>query len=337
MGFALKLAERRPKAPEAALLGLLRGVPLLPGTEKSWPEVCALAEAHLVAPLLHAVASELSAAAREQLAKLRTLAQVEWRWQQSALLRIASALEGTGALLIGGAAHAEDFYPAPELRPVRDLELLIAPSRTFSTLERLSRKGYQIEERPEKGWLVLRLRDPRDARVMVNLRRGFAPPAGSVPHESSWGPEPEVKSALAVGALCLRAEGSRLHPDDAILVHALSLAEDGLRAPLIAIVDLAHLFRRCDPSVVVGRARKARVLPQLGMALLLLERCVAAAQRFGGAPVELTRIPRIHLDVSPEIDRAVDQYDLSAERDRGGALTQVARALRLVAPRKGVE
>jgi hypothetical protein len=336
VAFALKLAERRPKAPEAALLGLLRGVPLLPGTEKSWPEVCALAEAHRVAPLLHAVASELPPAAREQLAKLRSAAQAEWRWQQSALLRIASALEGTGALVIGGAAYAEDFYPAPELRPVRDLELLIAPSRTFSTLERLSRKGYQIEQRPEKGWLVLRLIDPRDARVVVNLRRGFAPPPGSGPPDASWA-EPEVKSALAVGALCLRAEGSRLHPDDAILVHALALAEEGLRSPLIAVVDLAHLFRRCDPSVVVGRARKSRVLPQVGMALLLLERCVAAAQRFGGVPVELTRIPRIHLDVSPEVDRAVDQFDLSAERDRGGALTQVARALRLVAPRKGVE
>jgi len=337
VGFALKLAERRPKAPEAALLGLLRGVPLLPGTEKSWPEVCALAEAHLVAPLLHAVAPDLPAGAREQLGKLRTAAQAEWRWQQSALLRVAGALEGTGALVIHAGAYAEDFYPAPELRPIRELDLLIAPSRTFSTLERLSRKGYRIEERPEKGWLALRLRDPREARVVVNLRRGFAPPAGSRPHDASAGPEPEVKSALAVGGLCLRAEGSRLHPDDAILVHALALAEDELRAPLLAVVDLAHLFRRCDPSVVVGRARKAKVLPQLGMAFLLLERCVAAARRFGGVDVDIARIPRVHLDVSPEIDRAVDQFELSGEPARAGALTQVARALGLVAPRKGVE
>jgi Uncharacterised nucleotidyltransferase len=337
VGFALKLAERRPKAPEAALLGLLRGVPLVSGTEKIWPEVCALAEAHFVAPLLHAFAPELPPGAKEDLARLRGAAQADWRWQQSALIRVTEALEGTGTLVIHGAAYAEDFYPAPELRPLRNLDLLIAASRTFSTLERLSRKGYRIEERPEKGWLLLRLRDPRDARVVVNLRRGFAPPPGSPPHDASSGPEPEVMSALAVGALCLRAHGTRLHADDAILVHALHLSEQGLRVPLIDVVDLAHLFRRCDPSVVVARARKARLLPQLGTAFLLLERCVAAARKFGGVDVDLARIPRVHLDLSPEMDRAVDHFELAAEPVRPGALTQVARALRLVAPRKGVE
>jgi hypothetical protein len=104
VGFALKLAERRPKAPEAALLGLLRGVPLLPGAEKNWPEVCALAEAHLVAPLLHALGIELPAGAHEELGKNRAAAQADWRWQQSGLLRVTQALEGTGALIIHGAA-----------------------------------------------------------------------------------------------------------------------------------------------------------------------------------------------------------------------------------------
>jgi hypothetical protein len=334
VGFPLKLAERRPKAPEAALLGLLRGVPLLPGTEKSCDEVCALAEAHLVAPLLHAVATELPAHAREQLAAARAAAQADWRWQQSGLLRVTEALEGTGALIIHGAAHAEDFYATPELRPIRELDLLIAPSKTFATLERLSRKGYRIEERPQKGWLLLRLRDPRDARVVVNLRRGFVLPPGSAAHDAGSGPEPEVKSAIAVGALCLRAEGTRLHADDAMLVHAVALAEDRLRAPLVDVVDLAQLFRRCDPSVVVGRARKARLLPQLSMAFLLLERCVAAARRFGGVEVDLARIPRVHLDISPEVERLVDHFELAAEPVRPGAL---ARALRLVAPRRGVE
>lgn len=316
------------------MLGLLRGVPLLPGTEKIWPEVCALAEAHLVAPLLHALDTELPEGGREQLGKLRTAAQADWRWQQSALVRITEALEGTGALIIHGAAYAEDLYPAPELRPIRELDLLIAPSKTFSTLERLSRKGYRIEERPAKGWHVLRLRDPRDARVLVNLRRGFPPPPGWALHDPGAGPEPEVKSALAVGGLCLRAQGTRLHPDDAMLVHALALAEEELRVPLLCVVDLAQLFRRCDPSVVVARARKTRLLPQLGMAFLLLERCVAAARRFGGVEVDLARIPRVHLDVSPEVQRAVDHFELSAEPARPGAL---ARALRLVAPRRSVE
>jgi hypothetical protein len=334
VGFPLKVADRRPKAPEAALLGLLRGVPLLPATAKSWPEVLALAEAHLLAPLLHAVAPDLPERAREDLRKLRASAQAEWRWHQAALLRVSSALEGTGALVIQGVAYAEDFYAAPELRPIRELDLLIPPSRTFSALERLSRKAYRIEERPEKGWLLLKLRDPRDARVVLNLRRGFGAPPGSTAQQSSSA-EPEVKSALAVGALCLRAEGTRLDVDDALLVHALALAEAELQVPLIAVVDLAHLFRRCNPSVVVARAQKARLLPQVGTSFLLLERCVAATRRFGGVEFDVTRIPRI--DVPSEMERAVDRFELSAEPPRRGALAQVARALGLVAQPKGVE
>ena len=336
MGFPLKLAERRPKAPEAALLGLLRGVPLLPALEKSWPEILVLADAHGVGPLLHAVAPELPDKAREDLLKVRAAAQAERGWQHAALLRLGAALEGAGALVVHAAAHAEDLYTAPELRAVRELEMLIAPSRTFAALERLSRRGYRIEERPEKGWLVLPLRDPREPRVLIRLRRGFPAPSGAPqPPRDGEGPEPEVRSALPVGSLLLRAHGPRLHPDDAILVHALSLAARGWRAPLIEIVDLAHLFSRCDPLVAVARARHARFLPELGAAFLLLERCAAAAQRFGGAQVDSARIPR--LDLPPGLERAADGFELSAEPVRPGAFRQVARALGLVAEQGGVE
>jgi Uncharacterised nucleotidyltransferase len=336
VGFPLKLAERRPKAPEAALLALLRGVPLLPGLDKSWPEIRALAEAHGVAPLLDAVAPAMPEAARHDLRRLRASAQAERRWQQVALLRLSATLEGAGALVVGGAAYAEDLYGAPELRPLRDLEMLIAPSRTFAALERLSRRGYRIEARPEKGWLLLLLRDPRDPRALIRLRRGFAG-AGAAPQRSrtAKGAEPEVDSIVPVGALLLRASGTRLHPDDALLVHAVALAEQGNRVPLIEIVDLAHLVQRCDPDVTMARARQLRLLPQLGAALLLLERCAASAAAFGGAPIDHARIPRV--DLPAEVERAVDGFELSAESaGRPGALWQVARALGLVA-QQGVE
>jgi len=336
VGFPLRLAERRPKTPEAALLGLLRGVPLLPGMEKNWPEIRALAEAHRVAPLLHAIAPELPERARQDLRRIRSSAQAIRGWQQAALIRLSGALEGAGALVIRGAAHAEDLYTAPELRPLSELEMLIAPSRTFAALERLSRRGYRLEERPAKGWLVLGLRDPRDPRVQIRLRRGFPAPAGAPPSPLAGGAsEPEIRSALPVGALCLRAQGARLHPDDALLVHALALDEAGMRVPLIEVVDLAHLFARCDPAVALSRARQARLLPQIGAALLLLERCAAAAWRFGGPAVDPARIPR--LDLHEDVERAVDEYDLSAEPARPGALVQFARALGLVAARGSVE
>jgi Uncharacterised nucleotidyltransferase len=330
VGFPIRLAERRPKAPEAALLGLLRGVPLLPGLEKDWPEIRALAEAHRVGPLLHAMAPELPEKARQDLQRIRSSAQAVRGWQQAALLRLCGTLEGAGALVIRGAAYAEDLYTAPELRPLSELEMLIAPSRTFAALERLSRRGYRLEERPVKGWLVLPLRDPRDARVRIHLRRGFPAPGGAPRAPLAGGAsEPEVRSALPIGALCLRAQGVRLHPDDTLLVQALALHEGGMRVPLIELVDLAHLFARCDPAVALSRARQAHLLPQLGAALLLLERCAAAAHRFGGAAVDPARIPR--LDVPEDLQRAVDEYELSVEPDRPGAFLKFARALGLVA------
>lgn len=336
MGFPIGLAERRQKTPEAALLGLLRGVPLLPGLEKSWPEIRTLAEAHRVGPLLHAVAPELPDTARQDLQRIRSSAQAVRGWQQAALLRLSGALEGAGALVIRGAAYAEDLYTAPELRPLSELEMLIAPSRTFAALERLSRRSYRLRERPAKGWLVLALRDPRDPRVRIRLRRGFPAPAGAPQAPLAGGAsEPEVRSALPVGALCLRAQGVRLHPDDAFLVQALALDEAGMRVPLIEVVDLAYLFARCDPAVALSRARQARLLPQVGAALLLLERCAAAAYRFGGAAVDPARIPRF--EVPEDLERAVEGYDLAAGPDRPGALVQFARALGLVAAQGSVE
>jgi len=113
------------------------------------------------------------------------------------------------------------------------------------------------------------------------------------------------------------------------------LADQGTRTRLIEVVDLAHLFRRCDPAMAVARARQARLLPQLGAALLLLERCAAASRQFGGAEVDPARFPR--LDLPPEVERAVDAVELSAEPERPGALVQMARALGLVAEQGSVE
>jgi hypothetical protein len=113
------------------------------------------------------------------------------------------------------------------------------------------------------------------------------------------------------------------------------MAARGWRVPLIEIVDLAHLFSRCDPLMAVARARHARLLAELGAALLLLERCAAAAQRFGGAAVDAARIPR--LDLPAGLERAAEGFELSADPVRPGALLQVARALGLVAEQGSVE
>ena len=94
-------------------------------------------------------------------------------------------------------------------------------------------------------------------------------------------------------------------------------------------------FARCDPAVAFSRARQARLLPQLGAALLLLEQCAAAAHRFGGAAVDPARMPRF--DLPEDLQRAAQGYDLSAEPDRPGALVQFARALGLVAAQGSVE
>ena len=333
LSFPLKMAEKKSKAPAAVLLGLLRGRPLPEGAAKGWPEVVALAEAHGVAPLLHATARELPAPARESLQKARAAALAERGWQQAALLRVQGALEGAGALAVHASAHAEDLYPAPELRPHRSLDLLIAPSRTFAALERLSRRGYQIDSslpKPDKGWLTLRLRDPREARVVIDLHRGFPP----LPGAPAAG-DAEVKSALDAEALCRRAAGTRLEANDAVLVQTLALATAEFQAPLIWVVDLAHLVRRSDTHALLSRAGQTSLVPQLAAALLLLARCAGAGRRLGGALLEPGRLPR--LEVPKELERAIDRFELEIA-DRPGPLVQVARALRrAVADRGGVE
>jgi hypothetical protein len=87
--------------------------------------------------------------------------------------------------------------------------------------------------------------------------------------------------------------------------------------------------------MAVARARHARLLAELGAALLLLERCAAAAQRFGGAEVDAARIPR--LDLPAGLERTAEGFELSAEPSRPGALLQMARALGLVAEQGNVE
>jgi len=333
LSLPLKAAEKKARAPGAVLLGLLRGGTLPEGALKRWSEVVALAEAHRVGPLLHSTARELPGEARESLQQMRAAALADRGWQHAALLRVQGALEGAGALALHAAAHAEDLYPAPELRPHRTLDLLIAPSRTFAALERLSRRGYQIDptlSKPDKGWLTLRLRDPRDARVVIDLHRGFPPLPGVPPRGDA-----EVRSALDAEQLCRRAAGTRLEANDAVVVQALALAAAEFRAPLIWVADLAHLLRRGEMKALLARAHQVSLMPQLAAALALLARCAGSARRLGGAPVESGRLPR--LEVPKELARAVDRFELEIA-ERPGPFAQVARALRrAVAGRGGVE
>jgi hypothetical protein len=118
-------------------------------------------------------------------------------------------------------------------------------------------------------------------------------------------------------------------------VQALAFAAAEYRAPLIWVVDLAHLLRRCEMGPLLARAHQASLMPQLSTAFSLVARCAGTARRLGGTPVESGRFPR--LDLPKSLERFVDRYELEIV-DRPGALAQMARALRrAVAGRGGVE
>lgn len=139
----------------AALWGLLSGAeipPLDPASGLASAALAALAEAHGVAPLLFKRLSELPV----QLAA-PVVQTLESSYYQSAgraqllkaeLDRLAGAFDQAGLpwLPLKGAALAWDIYPDPALRPMNDLDLLVAPRDLLAAVRLAAGLGYRFEK-----------------------------------------------------------------------------------------------------------------------------------------------------------------------------------------------
>ncbi|WP_435419282.1 nucleotidyltransferase family protein [Parerythrobacter aurantius] len=120
----------------------------------AWAQVSAMAAQHRIAPYLHA------RLARGELS-LPIPAQVRAEWQTAhrasgiaalamrrRLLETLSLLESEGlrAVALKGAWTAWHAYPAAAERPMRDLDLLLAPDNVLPAFDLLVANGYRQEE-----------------------------------------------------------------------------------------------------------------------------------------------------------------------------------------------
>jgi hypothetical protein len=273
-----------------------------------WEGALTLAQAHGVAPLLHAWAigeagsgsgAPANAGSRSADARLRGLRPaivpssalpqafvsplhrmraaellVEAR-REAALVRALAALASEAAsplpvLLLKGAASARTLYVAPELRPRGDLDLLVAPAQFAEAVARLEVAGYRHHPK---------VRGTAEESPGWHERTLLDPADPSCVldlHQELLQPERQGLRAEAMLARSQPAPGlganARLPaPEDALLSCVVSLGAHELRSPLVVACDLALLLGRCDPIVVAQRAAEARVERMLLLALSWLQ------------------------------------------------------------------
>jgi len=100
---------------------------------RDWPVLIAHAEDHGLSPLVRRHARSLGlpmpAIALKQLDALAVRHRVTWHVQFAVLGDVLAALDAAGipSLVLKGAALAPTLYPEPVLRPMRDLDILVAP------------------------------------------------------------------------------------------------------------------------------------------------------------------------------------------------------------------
>jgi len=167
---------------ERAFLRLLHLAPLPPDLPTDWDAVHRLARREQVVPLLWdgirragvtvpaPVAREL-ASASERAAHQAVRVEMELAAVLSALNR-----EGVRPLLLKGAALARATYPDPALRPMHDLDLLVAPETVDAAHRALCSLGYRIAGGA-----------PSAADRTWRSARGYVPPPGlTLPVDLHW-------------------------------------------------------------------------------------------------------------------------------------------------------
>ena len=125
----------------------------LPATDiqdHQWPELCALASQHGLAPMLHWVArkSSLDPTSDPRLAQLiqeANIAALQYALLRNAQARLEQAYlkAGIPTLWIKGIALAQSLYPEPELRSMFDLDLLVPLGQKISAVHIAQASGYK--------------------------------------------------------------------------------------------------------------------------------------------------------------------------------------------------
>jgi Uncharacterised nucleotidyltransferase len=116
-----------------------------------WDTLAEDAEANQLTPLVHACLNNGRRGPPEAMRQLEAIALRHQAWHRArtaALTEILQAFDRVSirALALKGAALAWMIYPSPVLRPMNDLDLLVAPSDASAAQAALGRLGFRPEQ-----------------------------------------------------------------------------------------------------------------------------------------------------------------------------------------------
>ena len=267
--------------PPPMLLSLACGTPsaeaIAAVTQSEWAEIDYLAEQHRLKPWLFERWSEAPVPA-EILARWRDsrrLAGMVALAQRSDLLAMSRLLTDAGirAVALKGPWLAWYAYPAPALRPMNDIDLLVAPDQAMAAYELLRGAGYQQARAFETS--------PEHALAHDRHLPQLASPDGMVVelHMRCWsGDVPRPRDAgLLARARTMGAEDPLLYPaaEDMfahLVVHATGAGR--LDTGPLALIDLDRLLARetLDWPAVIAEAESEGWLASAALMLALVER-----------------------------------------------------------------
>ena len=214
-----------------ALVGTRQEPDLTSLDERDWAVINGLAGQHRLKPLLHAqngVNPAVPSGLRRHWQETHRMAALKAMLARQELIECAGLLEAAGfsPIALKGAWLAHHAYPAPALRPMRDLDLLVPSAQILESYAALLAAGFS-ELEPSKKPLPAVVRLYKHMPVLVA-------PRGSLVelHHRLWEPDGRLDHATPVqdeAALRVRAvsdkDGIRyLSPADTLahlIIHAV--------------------------------------------------------------------------------------------------------------------
>lgn len=195
-----------------------------------WQALDRLAALHRLQPLLHAERGSDEAipnAIRDGWRAAHRLSAIQALATRAALEECCAVLERAGhqPIALKGAWLARHAYPAPALRPMRDLDIWVPAACVLSAYDVLLECGYVMAEPPEMALEeVVRLDKHMPALlsprgVVVELHHHLWEPAGRLDHASPSADEAAIRSRARLDSDGIRT----LAPQDTLahlIVHA---------------------------------------------------------------------------------------------------------------------
>lgn len=188
---------------------------------------------------------------------------LHWARIEQDLPPITRALEAAGVPVapVKGVAYATTLYDTPAERPMNDIDLLVPPDCVTTAQQVLREQGLT----PVSS-AVLHHAEPwmRGSDLMIDLHWNIIAPGRSrIDLDAVW--SRTVPTAWP--------EGSRaLEPSDLLVFHLVHLIRNGLRLPLVNVIDADRLCARADVKTALERARSWGLGPQVAAALRFCRR-----------------------------------------------------------------